>query len=69
MTLKEHRECSYIPALLKEIENGRTSSPDLTVKQKRPLPSDYLARLQPTIENSIPDDTLCIVRNKRSRFQ
>ena len=67
--VKERKEYSYIPALLKEIENRRTSLPHGTVKQKRPIPSDHPTRLQPTIGNSIPDDTSCIARNKRSCFQ
>ena len=67
--VKERKRYSYIPDLLKEIENMRTSSPHLTVKRKRPIPSDHPARLQPTIGNTIPNNTLCIVRNKKSRFQ
>ena len=46
----------------------RASSPHVNIKRKGPLPSEYPARLQSTIGNTIPDNTLCIVMNEKSCF-
>ena len=48
----------YVTPTFQEIENMRTSSPHVTVKQKRPIPFDHPARLQPTIGNTIPNNIL-----------
>ena len=64
--LKERKQFSYIPEILREIEVMRTPLPRRYVKSKRPLLPEHPARLR---QNINPDPTSSILRCKKSRFE